>query len=546
MVHRFFTGLACALLLLQGTVFAAAPPAEKRGSFAAALDNTQLGSDPTQAYFLMRVLKETRAADADVEALRRELLHTYMEQLGGLAPPPLTPAPKQSAWVSIRSHWPGGASAPHDTVATAMARGRARDSVLDATFVTAWEAAFDKSLEVRWPTTNGALPYFAMQNRNLQLIAPGVWASESAKGEIQFMLSLHLFNKAALAIPIWRPDMVWGGEPATGRGGLSFSCDWDGVRPPPGRAALDAVEMLAPGGESRAMVCTTPPAGTYWKEQLPALVVKAQNQGLRPLLVSHAFESRQRLPYLEVALGDLSSLRAGWIERLRTSQQEVGRRWRPAEQPLAAPVAQRWGVSPNDGGAAAGLKLQWFLGATLMALTLFAVGRKALRWGSPQFVVGLATLLVAGGLLVAGVAKIDGGGGTGYSSPFSYYVTIALWSAVVGPMLLWVWALHAVQKLLDAEHLSWLQSVALGWRRALDFGSDTSRAEFWGFFLHCVWLWALARICLVPLDRWVGAVLLIPFAALWVRRLRSLTERQRLDMAITAGCVVLIVLAEAF
>ena len=178
MVHRFFTGLACALLLLQGTVFAAAPPAEKRGSFAAALDNTQLGSDPTQAYFLMRVLKETRAADADVEALRRELLHTYMEQLGGLAPPPLTPAPKQSAWVSIRSHWPGGASAPHDTVATAMARGRARDSVLDATFVTAWEAAFDKSLEVRWPTTNGALPYFAMQNRNLQLIAPGVWASE--------------------------------------------------------------------------------------------------------------------------------------------------------------------------------------------------------------------------------------------------------------------------------------------------------------------------------------------------------------------------------
>ena len=48
------------------------------------------------------------------------------------------------------------------------------------------------------------------------------------------------------------------------------------------------------------------------------------------------------------------------------------------------------------------------------------------------------------------------------------------------------------------------------------------------------------------LDLWVGAVLLVPFAALLVRRLRSLTDKQRIDMVITAVCVVLIVLSGAF
>lgn len=554
MVPSFFTGLMGALLL-HGAAFAAPAPAAKRDSFATALRNTRMGSDPAQAYFLVRLLKDSHASGDDVDALRRELLHNYVEQLDGEAAPLAAAAPKPSAWASIWSHWPGGALAAHDTVADAIARGRTRSDVPNAALAAAWETAFDKNTKIRWQPVDGPQPYFVMNDRNLQPVVPGLWASEAANGQVQFKVALRVVNKAALALPLWRPDLVLGGEPVTGRGGLSLACDWDGVRPPPGRVALDAVDLLPPGGESRAMVCTSPAVGVYWKEQLPALVAKAQTHtqeqvkaqvqtpGQRPLLVSHAFDTRQRLPYLEVALGDLSRERADWVERLRLSQSEVGRQWRSAAQPLAPPMVQRWGVSPNVGWAAAGQKLQWFWGATLLALALFGVGRKALRWGLPPVVVGLGTLLVALALLAAGIARM-GGGGTGYDSPF--YMAIALWSAAIGPMLLGVWALHALYKLLDAEDLTWLQTVTLGWQRALDFGSETSRAEFWGFFAHCVWLWALTRVCLVPLDRWVGAVLLVPFVALLVRRLRSLTDKQRIDMVITAVCVVLIGLSETF
>lgn len=551
MVPRFFTGLIGAWLLLHGAAFAAPSSntipasAAQRGAFATALRDTRMGSDPAQAYFLVRLLKDSHAPDDDVDALRRELLHNYVEQLGGVAAPQTAVLSKPSVWGAVRSVWPGAASATHNTVADAIARGRTRSDVPNAALTAGWEAAFDKNTEIRWLPADGPRPYFVMNDRNLQPMVPGLWMSEAAHGQVQFKAALRVVNKAALALPLWRPDLVLGGEPVTGRGGLSLACDWDGVRPPPGRAALDAVDMLPPGGESRALVCASPAVGGYWKEQLPALVAKAQTQtpGLRPLLVSHVFDTRQRLPYLEVALADLSRERADWVERLRLSQSEVDRQWRPAAQPLAPPVVQRWGVSPNVGWAAAGHKLQWFVGATLLAWALWGVGRKALGWGVPGAVVGLATLLVAGGLLAVGVARL-GGGGTGYDSPF--YMAIALWSGVIGPMLLAVWALHALYKQLDAEDLTWRHTVVLGWRRALDFGSETSRAEFWGFFAHCVWLWALARVCLVPLDLWVGAVLLVPFAALLVRRLRSLTDKQRIDMVITAVCVVLIVLSGAF
>ena len=46
--------------------------------------------------------------------------------------------------------------------------------------------------------------------------------------------------------------------------------------------------------------------------------------------------------------------------------------------------------------------------------------------------------------------------------------------------------------------------------------------------------------------RLLALTLLVPFAALLVRRLRSLTDKQRIDMVITAMGVVLIVLSGAF
>ncbi|MBY0410553.1 MAG: hypothetical protein K2Q97_10585 [Burkholderiaceae bacterium] len=545
MIQRFFLAFFCAWLLLQGSAIAAPVLTTTRDSFASALNDTRLGNDPAQAYFLVGLLRDMRASNEAVEALRRELLHRYVAQLDGQTAATQHAVPPPSGWQAARSRWLGGTTMPPDTVAAAIARGRLRDSVPNAQLTAAWQSAFDKSVAVRWPAAGGAQPYFMLQDRNLQSVAPGVWASELAQGQARLLLSLRLVNQSASALPVDHLEIVWGGEAATGRGGLSFRCDWDGVRPPQGSAALDAVEMLPPGGESRAMVCTSAPVGAYWKGQLSALVAKAQLPGQRPLVVSHAFDTRQRLPYLEEALANVSDQSAVWRQRLRLSQAETGRAWRSATQPLVPPVVKQWAMSPNEGWAASVRKLQWFMGATLTALALFWVGRKALRWGLPSFVVGGMTLLSIGGILTLVIARLDGGGGgTGYNS--SAVMVFVVWIAVFGPMALGVWGLHALHKLLDAENLSGLQAVALGWRRALDFGSNTSRAEFWGFFVHCVWLWALARSCLVPLDRWVGAVLLVPFAALLVRRLRSLTEKQRIDMLITVICLLLIALSETF
>lgn len=545
MIPRFFLGFFCAGLLLQGGAFAAPVPTATRDSFASALNDTRLGNDPAQAYFLVGLLRDARASNEDVEALRRELLHLYVAQLGGqaAAPPQTAPKPKPTVWQSARSRWLGHCAVPPDTVATAIARGRLRDSVPNAELTAAWQSAFNKSVAVRWPTAGGAQPYFTLQDRNLQPVAPGVWASEGPQGQARLLLSLRLVNQSTLALPVYRPEIVWGGEAATGRGGLSFSCDWDGVRPPPGRAALDALDMLAPGGESRALVCTSAPVGAYWKDQLSALATQAQTPGQRPWVVSHVLDTRQRLPYLEVALANLSNQSADWRQRLNVSQSEKGRGWHAATQPLGPPVLKQWGVTPNEGWAAAVRKLRWFVGATFMVLALFWVGRKALLWGWPSFVVGGLTLLFTGGALVLVGGRL---GGSGAGDNLSAIIGFVVWTGVFSAMVFGVWALHALHKLLDAENLSWLQSVARGWRRALDFGSHTSRAEFWGFFVHCVWLWALARSCLVPLDRWVGAVLLVPFAALLVRRLRSLTEKQRIDMLITVICLLLILLSETF
>jgi len=55
-------------------------------------------------------------------------------------------------------------------------------------------------------------------------------------------------------------------------------------------------------------------------------------------------------------------------------------------------------------------------------------------------------------------------------------------------------------------------------------------------------LWALARICLAPLDRWIGLVLLLPLATITVRRLRSMSPAEMLGMGLTTVGLALLIL----
>jgi len=483
-------------LLLVAGVASATKPVAKQASFTKALLESQVGTNPAQAYFLVGLLIATGAHDDDVDALRRELLHAYVDQLTGQA------------------------SMPGGNVAAAMARGRDRSDVLDTQFVSRWQASYNKGLEIHWLDGDVTTPYFASVYRGMRPVAQGIWAEESSTGKTHFKLGFRLLNKTSLPMPIHNPDLVWGADPGTGRGGLGFTCSWDKPAVQQGSFKLDQMLLLEPGGTSDIIVCETQPASAYWKDKLLAAKDTAQPGGLLPLLISHHFDNVTRQRFLELALSDLAPQSKDWRLRLQSADQEVGRRWLPAKQPLGAPVAQKWTISPHAGWAEAGKKLQWFLGGSLITLTLFAVGRALLRAGFPVVAVAIGTLLAGVGLMFFGMKGT--GGRTGYDSQF--YLGIALYSAIVGPMLLSVLALHGLHRALDDEGVSWWHSVVRGWGHMLDLGSPASSADFWGFLAHCVWWWALVHICLPPLDLWLGFILLLAMLTLVVRRFWSLTN----------------------
>ena len=529
MTH-YLRRILCVLLCLPALALASGPT-----EFTAALRETTVGGNAAQAFFLIRMLRSADAPAAEVEDLRRELLHAYVAQITG---PAATPAPRPGVWESLKRQLPGMAPAPKDTVAAAIARGHTRSDVLDAPFRAAWQGALNRGLAPRWETGAARTPFFAIERRDMQPIAPGLWAAPAADGRVRLMLALRLANTSTQPLPVFRPDIVLGGAPGTGLGGLAFACAWD--RPEHNLSVMqaNAVTMVQPGEASGPLACEAQPAPMHWREQLPALMA-AGATATKPLLVPHDLDNARRLYHLELALTELAPQAEDWGQRLLTARHEPARQWAPGALPLEPPVSSRWAARPHQGWKSSAAALKYFLAATVLALALFAGGRGLLRVGMPKFAVAAGTLLAGTGLTVLATASL-GGGGTGYGHPL--YTGIALWSVYFGPILLCVLALHGLQKLLDKEQIDWWDAVAKGWRNALDLTSTTSRAEFWVFLAHCAWLWALARICLVPLDRWIGLALLLPLATLTARRLRSMSGKEMLEVGLSTACLVLLVL----
>jgi len=199
------------LLFVPGAAGAANPVA-KQASFANALLESPMGTDPTQAFFLVGLLKATGAQDEDVEALRRELLHAYAEQLQGQA------------------------TLPAGTVAAAIARGRDRSDVLDSQFVSRWQAAYNKGLEIRWADGDATTPYFASVYRGMRPVAQGIWAEVSSTGKTQFMLGLRLVNRTSLPLPIRNPN--WRGVASQLLAGVDWALPAIGTSPLCSRAAF--------------------------------------------------------------------------------------------------------------------------------------------------------------------------------------------------------------------------------------------------------------------------------------------------------------------
>jgi len=531
MTHHLLRRVLCVLLSLPAVALASEP-----SRFTAALRETTVGGNAAQAIFLVGLMRSAEAPAAEVEALRQELLHAYV---GQITAPAAAPAPRPGAWDSLKRRLPGmAAPAAKDTVAAAIARGQARSRVLDAPFRAAWQAALNQGLAPQWETGAARAPFFTLDKRDMQPIAPGLWGAPAAGGRIHLMLALRLVNTSTQPLPVFRPGIILGGAAGSGTDGLAFACDWDRPERRLSEMQANAVTLVQPGEASAPLACDAQPVPMYWRDQLPALM--ASGAAAKPLLVPHDLDNARRLYHLEAALADLSPQAEEWSRRLLTARQEPARQWAPGASALEPPVSSRWAAQPHQGWKGSMEALKYFLGATVLALGLFAVGRGLLRLGMPKIVVSTGTLLAGVGMTVLATARL-GSGGRGYDHPL--YTGMALASLYFGPVLLCVLALYGLYKLLDNEQISWWDTVATGWRRALDLGSTTSRAEFWGFVGHCAWLWALARICLMPLDRWIGLALLLPLATLTVRRVRSMSRAEMTAVAVTAACVVLLILA---
>jgi len=530
MTHHLLRRVLCVLLSLPAVALASEP-----SRFTAALRETTVGGNAAQAIFLVGLMRSAEAPAAEVEALRQELLHAYV---GQITAPAAAPAPRPGAWDSLKRQLPGMAPAAKDTVAAAIARGQARSRVLDAPFRSAWQAALNQGLAPQWETGAARAPFFTLDKRDMQAIAPGLWGAPAADGRIHLMLALRLVNTSTQPLPVFRPGIILRGAAGSGIDGLAFACDWDRPERRLSEMQANAVTLVQPGEASAPLACDAQPVPMYWRDQLPALL--AAGAAAKPLLVPHDLDNARRLYHLEAALADLSPQAEEWSRRLLTARQEPARQWAPGASALEPPVSSRWAAQPHQGWKGSMEALKYFLGATVLALGLFAVGRGLLRLGMPKIVVSTGTLLAGVGMTVLATARL-GSGGRGYDHPL--YTGMALASLYFGPVLLCVLALYGLYKLLDNEQISWWDTVATGWRRALDLGSTTSRAEFWGFVGHCAWLWALARICLMPLDRWIGLALLLPLATLTVRRVRSMSRAEMTAVAVTAACVVLLILA---
>lgn len=498
-----FRLLALSCLLLWSSLSPGpAEAASDSASFMQAVRATKIGASTTDAMSLVALLREMGKAE-QAEALQRELLYLYLESVGGK---------------------------PHDlllTIGQAIDAGTKRHNEPDA---AAWQRVYD-NIAFEWQGVTTQLPpglqSLADRAANGELVraGPGLWATTAPRPRMY--LNLRLRNNSLQAVPFHEASLELPGEPAL----PSLLCRIDTLA-----GTKQRVERrVIPDGTTKDVICETD-GDPSLREALPARVAEARLGKLKPVLWPTEAETASGRARLATWLLDGKPVPRNWSDAWKKAQNDPQKKWMAGSRAMAEPalrptLRQKW--AKRSDGLVAALQIT---GATL---ALFVIGRVLRRMGWPRVAVAFAGAAVVLGITVLSFISIVGPNptsGDGWNRPVVGGLVVLFY---LGFIVMGLAALTVLHRVLDEEGISWVETVASGWRQAVQWHGTATRGEFWGFAVHGAWLWFIARFCLPPFEWLVFAALLFPMTTLMVRRWRSLTTIDIIGMTMVLAMVAL-------
>lgn len=477
---------------------------------------TPAGPTAADANALSRVLNAL-GKTGEADALRRELLHEYLQHLNGNAPDPAR------------------------TFGMLVERGRSRPAT-PPDFDTLWQDGFNRVTLIEWPdatetkeAAESALPR-SLKNvaHSMTPAAPGIWR-DAARSYPRLYLALRVRNTGPEPIPLFEPRLSFPGEAPE----LAFECSKE---PPMSVNHYEGMRTVG-AGKSSALLCWTQ-ADAAREKAIVEKVDLLRRLNEQPLLSPNTADAKDMAErvkkWFAVSVSQLEQPARHaerWTKMARESAKDSAgapTRWQASTRALMPPAPYK---APPTVADRMGQWLQPFMAGLqgiLMTFVLFLLGRGLLHMGVGYTMVMVVTLALVVVMSIGGfvlMAGPDPTAGEGWAKPVVAAGAVTIFFA--GFAWVGVGLLHALHRVLDADEVSWLRTIVSGWQRTLDWKSPTSRGEFWGFFAHFVVTWALVRWMLRPWDALVFLIFLPPLAALTIRRLRTMSAVEIVAMVVS-------------
>ena len=477
--------LACAGCLQHKPV---APPV----SLLQAIEATPLGDEVTSARFLVEVLDQI-GAPTQAQHLRRAVWQGQLARLHGQAPAPM---PR--------------------TVGEAIAQGATLPTV-EAQIAQGWSSAFQAAMRLEFFPAGELLdpPWVGARS-----IGPGLWVEAEGGARRHYALRASLLPVHGGGLPVESLQIRFGEGPDA----LTLQCSTAPLRSIPGQAAglfyAYAVSVRCQGeGAAR------------WEAVLPVLVDAARGGGLQPRLVVLAPKAMdvQAERTLWRTWGSASNLAGKWGNVVKTHSQPgmAQRSWAPSSSalgpPMLLPIPPTQIELARAALGAAWARTQPVVMVLFLTLGVFGIGRVAMPQASipVRFWSSLALCLVLGTPALLAVRNM-GWSGDGWSNLGTLGAGAAVF-VLVGMGALLATMLHMLHDVLDAEDLSWMQTITRGWRNTFQLAGRASQGEFWGFVLFVLAARALFVALGPPWQNVLTGVVALPLFSLLARRLQSLT-----------------------